>query len=121
MPPTMLLVAAESCVRGQEHARKESMAVMISRSYETVLGNDFALLEPVAFNAPGKYEAEQLSTGKPCTIVATPNDGSATSRLLMREPRILVRLPTDHVPQVLKLGQEHNGLSWYAVEQLDGY
>jgi serine/threonine protein kinase len=88
----------------------------------TLLGDDFKLLHPLFQGGIGSiYFAQQLSTGRPCAVKALLPEDDAARRLALREPRILLRIPSDHVPQVLRIGvNEPEKPIWFAMDYIPG-
>lgn len=89
-----------------------------------LLGGDFQILRALGRGGMASvYLAEQLSTGRLCAV-KTMLPGSDVEeeeavRRFWREPRVLMRLPSDHVAQVIRVG-ETDGTLWFAMELLDG-
>ncbi|WP_437755687.1 protein kinase domain-containing protein [Sorangium sp. So ce1389] len=90
----------------------------------TPLGGDFDILGPLgAGGMAGVYRAEQLSTGQQC-VVKTAQRRDATGleavRRFFREPRLLLRIPSDHIARVIRIGDADDETLWFAMELLDG-
>ncbi len=90
-----------------------------------LLGGDFRLLRPLVYGGMASlYLAEQRSTGRLYavkTMVQSDIKEESDIRRFLQEPRILMRIPSDHVTQIIRVGDDDTeDTRWFAMELLDG-
>ena len=87
-----------------------------------ILGGDIVLLQSLGQGGVSTiFLGRQLSTGMECAVKTLPAGDTSRRAVLLRESRILARVPSDHVPRVLRIGEvEADGGQWFAMELLHG-
>ena len=90
-----------------------------------LLGGDFQLLRPLVYGGMASfYLAEQRSTGRLYavkTMLQSDMKEESNIRQFLQEPRTMMRIPSDHVAQVIRVGDDDTeDTRWFAMELLDG-
>jgi serine/threonine protein kinase len=94
-------------------------------SVGTVFAGDFRLLGPLGQGGMGSvYLAEQISTGQRRALKILHEQFAADPAMRARfeqEARIVARIPSDHVVQIIASGVDlESGHPWICMELLDG-
>lgn len=118
-------VAAQRIVKLANQSSWRVFSGAMASSSGTILANEFRLLRPLGYGgAATTFLAEQVSTGQKCAVKTLPADFAKdeTARMrFIREPRLLVRMPSDDVAQVIRIGAiEEEQPLWFAMELLEG-